>query len=141
MGKQHKNDYYSKYRFLLRAAERNPKIICWFCGQRPRIYSRWNLDHIIPDAPNSPIALACSFCNKGRAGIIPDSIQLQRLLYSEDVLRNCRKNELLDILLMWADDKPEGISTTIAAAGEKEKRQYAKNDRRSPKYQGRGWKW
>lgn len=64
--------------------------VCWWCGRRPpaRVGKAVAVDHIVPMTYFSPRVVMCAGCNWRRRGILPDAVQLGRLLWDDNVLRS-----------------------------------------------------
>ena len=92
--------------------------ICWWCGNRP-LDNLWDCDHSFPLLGlNGPMTATCKGCNRRRQQQIPNATQMQRLFWSERVLRSCDALELRSIAQAGSIrlfGSTEYIATLIAA--------------------------
>lgn len=64
--------------------------ICWWCGQRPIpcLKKEVEVDHVASMCYICPRAVVCKHCNTLKRNVLPNTDQLQRLLYDKNVLRD-----------------------------------------------------
>lgn len=48
-------------------AVRDTAQVCWICGEQEKPGDPWQADHVIPGAPDSPLAPAHRSCNIARS--------------------------------------------------------------------------
>ena len=92
--------------------------ICWWCGKRSHdgVYEG---DHVFPLlGVDGPIVITCKGCNRRKQQQIPMATQMQRLFWSERVLRSCDALELRSVAQAGSIrlfGSTEYIATLIAA--------------------------
>ena len=115
---------------VVRTAEGDLKVRCWWCGLRPHNY-KWEADHIFPLLKkSSPIAAACRGCNRNRQQRIPNGSQMRRLFHSPEVLRTVPSETLRELAKEAATSLfggPHWIPLLIAAVDGKKPVYFAKN--------------
>ncbi len=117
MGKAHRPNANNYYKPLLKVAKAIGAI-CWWCGNPPRRTGWWELDHIVPTRIDSPLVVACSWCNRSRLNRLPHPLQLSRLYHSDKVVLSCQPADLIAWLTAEFGDDPDDIAAAIADTGE-----------------------
>jgi hypothetical protein len=62
--------YAGDYRARAKAV-RESAVVCWLCGEGAREGDPWQADHVVPGAPDSPLAPAHRACNARRGATPP----------------------------------------------------------------------
>lgn len=94
MARQHTSKQTLESKQVVAKARANANAVCWWCGERPLSkrnkyggrFELWEADHISPTVKGSPLAAACQRCNRGRHGKMVDSMAIQRLCHSPNVV-------------------------------------------------------